>query len=362
MNVVRTVFALTITAATAGTWAAEPATYRCERLHRSGVPNALLNDMNDLGTAVGTLNVADDGWHPAIWRERKAEVLPYVAGHEGAMTQLWAISADGDMVGSLSDDSVILPVRWTAGVGAPLPLLADASRKEGEAYALNGRGRVVGYSVNAAGHAHATLWKNGKVIDLGALAGPHGARKTDSFAVAINASGMVAGLSVGPDGWFHAVQWTDGTPGSLVDLGATAFGAESMARSVNRHKVVVGSSSMDLNAEPLRPIGWIDGVAFDLKPPANATNSEATDINDAGTVVGLASAGSERVALVWPHYLDEPIDLNTRLDARGCHDAGGHPVPLEAAWAINNHGQILVTGRNEFSGPAALRLTPVSER
>jgi hypothetical protein len=70
---------------------------------------------------------------------------------------------------------------------------------------------------------------------------------------------------------------------------------------------------------------------------------------------------TDRVALVWPHYLDEPIDLNTRLDAKGCHDAGGHPVPLEAAWAINNHGQILVTGRNEFSGPATLRLTPVSE-
>jgi len=357
MNFVRSIFALTALAAAAGAWAAEPATYRCERLFQGG---ANARDINDRGVVAGGTSVNKEGWYPAIWRQRSVEKLPQAAGFEGATNVANAINRKGTLAGSVNDQGYQLAALWIDGVGTTLPAFANAAVSTSEAVAINDRGHAVGYSTNAQYHRHAALWKNGKVIDLGALESQRGVHKTNSHANAINASGMVVGASEGPVSYRRAVQWTDGTRASLVDLGATAFGTESEALSVNGDGVVVGYSSVGDTSQPFRPIGWIAGVAFDLKPFAGAEGSKAKDINDAGTVVGNIETG-DHGALVWPHFNDEPVDLNTRLDANGCRDASGNSFRLTHGIAVNNQGEILA-GSFVFPEFQSFRLIPVASR
>ena len=353
MKLVKIVFALTAAAAAAGTWAEVPHTYRCERL----VSGLGASDINDRGTISGSVEVEGDGIHPAIWRGRNVEALPHLAGFEGADTRAFSINRKGDMAGVVSTGGGLWPVLWTEGVGRRLPLLPHAADDTGEAFSLNSRGHAVGYSINSLGVEHAALWKNGKVIDLGALKGPDGARKIASRAHAINFSGMVVGRSETPERGYHAVQWSNGTAASLVDLGATAFGIASEARAVNGNGVVIGASSVGDDGVMRRPIGWIGGAAFDLKP-VQGVDTGVTDINDTGTVVGYIDE-IERGALVWPHYFDAPIDLNALLDGNGCRDADGNPARLIIASAINSRGQILATGMFEFPKFESFRLTPL---
>lgn len=336
-------------------WAAQPATYHCTRLDNSY--GAL--GIDDRGVVTGTVQVLGDGYHPAVWRRRTAAALPYVPGFEGDTTRVYASNRHGHMAGSVdARTGGTRPVLWTDGVPALLPRLVDAG--DGTVRALNERGHAVGDSMNAEGLGHAVLWKNGKVVDLGALGDPDDAPQLMSAALDINASGMVVGVSASPvDGMLQAVQWTSGTRATLVDLGAHAYGVYSEARSVNRDGVVVGLSSID-DGWMTRPIGWINGVAFDLKGRAQSDESGANGINDAGTVVGYATEGNPRnAALVWPHYSDEPIDLNTRLDARGCRDDNGQPVRLTHAVAINNRGEILAKVAT-WEGTISYRLVPLN--
>jgi hypothetical protein len=66
----------------------------------------------------------------------------------------------------------------------------------------------------------------------------------------------------------------------------------------------------------------------------------------------------DKGALVWPHYDDEPIDLNTRLDADGCRDAAGNSYRLTHGIAINDRGQILAGSFVLYDHFEAFRLTP----
>ncbi|HEX5687927.1 MAG TPA: DUF3466 family protein [Ideonella sp.] len=357
MNVVRSIFALTTLAAAAGTWAAEPATYHCERL---AIPAGFAYDINDRGVVAGTVFVKREGWYPAVWRHRKLETVPQVVGFEKGINVAYAINRKGDLAGYVSDQGPSQAAVWIDGVGQVLPTFPNAATPASEAVAINDRGHVVGSSTNAQSVLHATLWKNGHAIDLGALESRHGIHKTRSYASDINASGMVVGSSESRTALRRAVQWTDGTRGSMVDLGATAYGDQSEALAVNSAGVVVGYSTIGDFSQPNRPIGWIDGVSFDLKPFAGANSSEARDINDAGTVVGSRDDGALGAAIVWPHYGDSPIDLNTLLDADGCRGSNGRIYRLTSGIAINSNGEILA-GSFVFPHDATFRLVPLSK-
>ncbi len=55
---------------------------------------------------------------------------------------------------------------------------------------INARGDVVGFATTLFGSEHATLWQDGRVIDLGVLPG-----RSNSAADGINSSGDIAGDS-----------------------------------------------------------------------------------------------------------------------------------------------------------------------
>jgi probable HAF family extracellular repeat protein len=91
-------------------------------------------------------------------------------------------------------------------------------------------GQVAGQSLIADGGAHAFLWENGVMTDLGTL-GSGGS----SGANAINPAGQVVGYS-GPPGNEHASLWEKGV---VTDLG-TLGGPFSQAYDINPAGQVVG--------------------------------------------------------------------------------------------------------------------------
>ncbi|MEW6602264.1 MAG: hypothetical protein AB1499_14930 [Nitrospirota bacterium] len=116
-----------------------------------------------------------------------------------------------------------------------------------EAYGINDKGQIVGYSETSSGSLHAFLYEKGEMKDLGTLGG------LDSYGRAINNSGMIVGYSDTPSGESHAFLYDNAV---MNDLG-TLFGIkESRAFSINNSGQIVGWSDSFI-------AGWRHAVLWD---------------------------------------------------------------------------------------------------
>lgn len=213
----------------------------------------------------------------------------------GAHSQAYAVSSNGLIVGSSADvvNGSGRPVIWKNGVMRYL----TSSDRFGEAKGVNPSGAAVGSGAVPNLAFGATLWKDGKTIDLGVLPGGD-----FSQANAINPAGQIAGSSDtsqapgGDDGTSHAVLWQHGV---MTDLG-TLGGSGSQAWAINAAGVVVGVSHMPNNLDQ-HAFLWRNGTMTDLGTLPGGWASQAYGINARGQVVGSSNgdAAFHGHAVLW---------------------------------------------------------------
>jgi probable HAF family extracellular repeat protein len=204
---------------------------------------------------------------------------------------------------------------------------------------------------------HVFQWQNGVLTDLGAL--PGGGSSASTW---ITPNGLIAGLSENGelDPLFsglpeaHAVLWQNG---NITDLGTLPEGGyESEANAVNSRGQVVGAalnSVPDANSMALgtfwlaevpygyqtRAFIWEKGKMQDLGTLGTGTDAQAISINEEGRVVGWSYISSAPSPLCTTGFLT--TDSFIWDMEKGMKDLGGLGGTCTLAQDLNNQGQIV---------------------
>ncbi len=253
------------------------------------------------------------------WSGGRMRMLPTLGGNNGfaagannrgqitgwAETSTLDPSCEGAGPGKSGQVLQFLPVIYGPGddVIQALPLIAGDS--SGAATAINDRGQAVGISgscdqaVGRRTAAHAVLWDEGTVTDIGAGVLPAPFWNTP---MAINEHGDVVGFAGDPSddtaGITHAFLWTREGGMQLLDTGADD---NSTATGINAQRQVVGYFVAGDGS--LHAFVWDSGNGMrdlnDFKGSYPNVIALADDINDAGAITGRATrSDSTRVAVV----------------------------------------------------------------
>ena len=207
---------------------------------------------------------------------------------------------------------------------------------------------------------HAFQWKDGSLIDLGALPGLN-----TSSANSISESGLSAGFSENGEidpifgiPAIHAVLWKSGR---IIDLGTLEGGYESAAFNVNSRGQVAGFS-LNLVPDPIfgvqeRTFLWDkDGGMQDLGtlggndagiisgPPVNKGNVE---INERGQVVACSTTNT----IINPTTGLPTIDPFRWDKEGGMQDLGTFGGTIGCAVNLNSRGQVV--GYSNLAGDTA---------
>ena len=222
------------------------------------------------------------------------------------------------------------------------------------ATAINNQGQIVGSCLVGPAslttvNAHAVLYANGQLTDLGTLNGVY------SNATAINNQGQIVGYATIGSGISGPVQgltylslqaflWQNGVLSAL----ATPDGGNSEAYGINDGGQIVGAVTGADGSS--RVALWQNGNLQDVGIPG-----QALGINNAGQIVGsMTVAGNTALSPHFHAFLYQNghnLDLNTLLRANSGWE-------LTEARAINNRGQICGTALYKNAGHAYL-LTPL---
>ncbi len=237
-----------------------------------------------------------------VWEDGHLRALPTLGGNNGFATGANDLGAVvGWAENNVRDATCVAPqvLQFRAVVWEPVTRLAVAlpvypGDTSSAATAINDRGQVVGISgtcdqaVGRFTAAHAVLWENGTVTDLGNIGD-----NAWNTPMAINQRGDVVGFlgvpGTDPDSpGLHAFLWTRG--GGITDLGTLPGDAISQALGINDRRQVVGLSCSASGA--CRAFLWQDGQMTDLNtlvaPPYAGSLTDAQDINDRGEITGQA--------------------------------------------------------------------------
>jgi probable HAF family extracellular repeat protein len=248
--------------------------------------------------------------------------------------------------------------RWTRSRG--MQDLGTLGGTDSNAISINERGQIVGWSftntianpvVDTCGGAvnvpteDPFLWENGKMIDLGSLGG------TCGQAWALNNRGQVVGFSdLAGDSGAHAFLWDQA--GGMQDLG-TLGGDTGGAASINDAGDVVGGDSRTDGSGG--SFLWRHGVMTDLGTVGTASGSVALGINSRRQIVGTLfdNNGNEIGGFLWED--DGPmVDLGTLIPTNP-------DLQLDHVFQINDRGEITARGTFSNGDTHAFVLIPCDE-
>ncbi len=247
------------------------------------------------------------------------------------------INAAGEIVGiSKNAGGENLAFRWSNGSMRSLYTPTTALGKYSKGFDINNAGVMVGVIQTTYFDIHAAMWTDpGTLIDLDGRIG------YNSSANAINNSGTIVGSMKFVDGDStidHAFLY-DGV--TITDLdGRSGYG--SVASDINDSDQVVGNAQFFIGAGvQTRAALWDGGVLYDLGVMPGGTQSQAIAINNFGDVVG---GGSKTGYAFRPFVIRDGVitDLHDLLPV-----GSGWTVLYEAS-DINDAGQIV--GRGIHSG------------
>lgn len=303
--------------------------YAVTDLGTLGGPASCASAINAAGVVVGKAQTRDGAWRATVWAEGETVDLGRLPGT--TESEACGINSEGQVVGMCFGGvrRAYRPFLWQDGEMVDLGDLGGSA----SASAINDLGQVVGGSFTGPNRStaehHAALWvDNGAIADLGTLPGGR-----ESHAWGINDAGLAVGVAQTPDGTDRAVLWRDG---EIIDLGALG-GADSRATAVGESGMIVGTARTRDGA--LHAFMWLDGTMTDLGAPERARRSRACGVNASGQVVGVVtvrSSGREvHRALTWRDAA--LLDLNTLIDDT-------QDWKLTEARGINDRGQIVGKG------------------
>ena len=237
-------------------------------------------DLNVFGDAVGTSTLRNGFARAALWRNGSIIALTPELPPYGGTSFASAINDHGQIVGAVDeeDSGAYRGIVWANGVRTDVGGLGGGSTRPAD---INNAGQVVGAAATPAGVAHAFVWQNGAMTDLGAVAGDH----------------------------------------------------ESAASAINAHGVIVGTSGRIDETYQQRPFIYENGAMRAI--PVQSSEAYATDINDAGVVVGImrTHGASSSPYHAWTYANGVVTNLNSLVPA-------GSGLHLAYAQAINNNGEI----------------------
>ena len=312
-----------------------------------GYETAIGQAVNNSETLVGYLRDCDLDELPFVWtRETDWELLEQPPGFTFGRAQ--DVNDAGQIVGFLDMDFRTHAILWQNGKAIPLDIPPEGNTSD--ALAINSAGQIAGHWGCTAGCTlMAAVWQDGGFTDLGKLLGTFQSRATD-----VNDLGQVTG-------WMGLSNTIDATAfvwdnGELTELPAIPGGFTSEGVAINNVGDVVVQGRIENGDDFLyRSFLWKEGGYIDLGVLPGFDETIATDLNDAGTVVGYCWC-SQQPSLTAPFVWNDGVlsDLGD-LTMEGPGDP-----QITFAWGLNSSGQIAGDGGDDDTGAkTAVLLTPV---
>lgn len=275
----------------------------------AGLTSAQPHDINSAGAVVGS---GQPGRVPVYWPNASApgQVLPLLPGHSEGVAN--AINEAGVIVGYSASTSLDRhAVRWItpSTVEEFEPSLAG-----GGAFAINGAGHIAGYVIPYP--ADGFFWADGVLTDFGTFGGGWLAYTHD-----INDHDVVVGQTYDTD--YRGFVWDAATgdatilkgPDPLNPIGANAW-------AINNQGMVVGAMQED-NASPIVAYYWTAADGMIALPPLIPDGyANARDINDGGTILGVARADDGLYHAVLWHLstsVTVVIDVRRVINVKGAN-------------------------------------------
>jgi probable HAF family extracellular repeat protein len=315
--------------------------------------------INDLGQVIARGYsghfLSSESTHSFLWQNGTTTDLGTLGSGTLGSDFTWAVGINnvGQVVGSsVASDGFRHAFLWQNG--AMTDLGTYGSDNSSVAVGINNNGQVVGSSYQKtvpSFTAHAVLWQNGGITDLGVLNG-----NDASNAYTINNLGQVFGDSFKydtPISTLNMFKWQNGTMSNLGNIPINLTSQNIYIYSINNQGLAVGELDKGYHDGNFycSAFLWQNGIMTDLGNLGN-TCTGASDINEAGTVVGGSSSISTGSATAFMWRNGQIFNLNDLLQP----NSGWQ---LISANGINNNGQIV--GIGDFNGQRkGFLLTPVT--